>query len=256
MKTIFKQMVNRNHFLVVVMLFLTFNLVGVTAAGAQTTTTPTPIPLDNTANTAVSTMVSVTTAIENFLIRLTQFPQNNVARLIMIVAGVLLLVAGWRVYEFIIIIAGAIVGAEVALSLVVSDVVLVNLLALVMGAIVGGFLSMFLYYVAVFLIGAHLGILLTSGLAAALGIHSVPGLILLLGGIIGGLVLLGLSFEFLIVISALVGAQMLTSALGLNAFWMLILAIMGILIQYSLTRVYHYDFRRHSVYRRRTYVNS
>jgi hypothetical protein len=66
--------------------------------------------------------------------------------------------------------------------------------------------------------------------------------------VIGGAVLIGLSFELLVVLSALVGAQMLTRGLGLDAIWTLIFAAVGIIVQIGLVRAYKYDFRRRRVY--------
>src|SRR6185436_3237937 len=100
----------------------------------------------------------------------TQTPQSNINRGILVVVGAVLLLAGWRVYEYVIIIAGAIVGASIASSLIVSNSMVIDLVVLLIGAVIGALLSMFLYYIAVFLIGAHLGIILTNGLAVALSL--------------------------------------------------------------------------------------
>ena len=63
-----------------------------------------------------------------------------------------------------------------------------------------------------------------------------------------------LSFELLILFSALVGAQMVTLALGLSPLWTLVLAVVGVIIQLGLARSFRYDWRRRRVrpfYRRR-----
>ncbi|MBI1278578.1 MAG: DUF4203 domain-containing protein [Anaerolineaceae bacterium] len=235
---------------IVTLLFVAFNFVGFSQAVAQDPA-PTTVPIvSGTINAAEAT----TDIVLNFFNRLTQTPDSTVMRVVMLVVGMVLLVVGWRVYEFVIVIAGAMVGAAIASSLVVSPDAAVNLMVLLIGGVIGAVLSFFLYYVAVFLIGMHFGILLTNGLATTLTLQPVSPLALLIGGVIGGVILLGLSFQFLIVLSSLVGAQLLVVALGLPTIWIFVIALIGILLQFGLTRAYHYDFRRsrRTVYRRRT----
>lgn len=247
-----RQFIRTNWLAIVVVVFAAINLIGFSHAAAQSVD-PTPVPLvTGTLRAAEAT----TDIMVNFFDRLTQAPQSQVVRVLMIVVGIVLLVAGWRVYEFVIIIAGAMVGAAVATSLVVSNDAFSNLLALLVGGVIGAVLSMFLYYVAVFLVGMHFGILLTNGLATLFSLQPVSPLVLILGGIIGGLILLGLSFEFLIVLSSLVGGQMLSMGLGLGPVWTLVFAVIGVAVQFALTQTYHYDFRRRHRYYRRIWANN
>ena len=233
---------------IVAVLFVLFTFISFSHTVAQDPV-PTTVPIvTGTINAAEAT----TDILVNFFNRLTQTPESTVMRVVMIVVGLVLLVAGWRVYEFIIVIAGAMVGAAIATSLVVTTDTAMYLLVLLIGGVIGAVLSWFLYYVAVFLIGMHFGILLTNGLAATFALQPVSPLVLLIGGVIGGIILLGLSFQFLIILSSLVGAQLLVVALGLPTIWTLVIALIGILLQFGLTRTYNYDFRRRrTVYRRR-----
>ncbi len=234
---------------IIAILFVVINFIGFSHAVAQDPV-PTTVPI---VTTTINAAQATTDIMVNFFNRLTQTPESTVMRVIMIVVALVLLVAGWRVYEFVIVIAGAMVGAAIASSLVISTDAVTNLLVLLVGGVIGAILSFFLYYVAVFLIGIHFGILLTNGLATTLALQPVSPLVLIIGGVIGGLILLGLSFQFLIVLSSLVGAQLLVVALGLPTLWMLVIALIGILVQFGLTRTYNYDFRRSRrvVYRRR-----
>lgn len=193
---------------------------------------------------AVGSAEGAASALDDLIRRLTATPQSDLARLVLIIGGVVLLVAGWRVYDFIVIIAGLLIGAMVAASLVTTDNAVILLAALLIGGLIGAAVAYFLYYVAVFLIGAYIGILLTNALAAALSLTPVSALVLLIGGLVGGLVLIGLSFEFLVLLSALVGAQMLALGLGLEVIWTLIFAVVGVIIQFALMRSFRYDFRR------------
>ena len=244
-----RNMVRTYWLAIVAVLFVSFNLVGFSQTFAQQPV-PTTVPLvTGTINAAQAT----TDILVNFFNRLTQTPESTLMRVIMIAVGLVLLVAGWRVYEFIIVIAGAMVGAAIATSLVATPDNVTYLIVLLIGGVIGAVLSMFLYYVAVFLIGMHFGILLTNGLATTFTLQPVSPLVLLIGGVIGGVILLGLSFQFLIILSSLVGAQLLVVALGLPTIWVLVIALIGILLQFGLTRTYNYDFRRRrTVYRRRT----
>ncbi len=231
----------RTYWCVVVMvLFTAITLINFNLAVAQQPA-PTTVPIvDDTLRAAEAT----TDMMVNFFDRLTQVPQSAFVRAVMILVGVILLVAGWRVYEFVIVIAGAMVGAAVATSLVGSSDPVTNLLALLGGGAIGAVLSMFLYYLAVFLIGMHFGILLTNGLATMFAFAPVSPLILIIGGVLGGLVLVGLSFEFLVILSALVGGQLLVLGLGIPTIWTLVFAVIGIVVQFALTQTYHYEFRR------------
>lgn len=208
----------------------------------------TPVPSEGITGEIVDLTVETTERTANFLgdllDRLTQAPKSELARILLVVGGVLLLIAGWRIYDFIIIVAGFLIGALIAGSLVTTDNTFISLVVFLVGGLIGALLSAVLYYVAVFMIGAYLGISLTGALANALSLAPVSPLALLVGGVIGGLVLLGLSFEFLVLVSALVGAQMLTLGFGLNVVWTLIFAVVGVIVQLGLLRVYNYDFRR------------
>jgi len=245
-----RDMVRTYWLAIITVLFIVFNLIGFSHTLAQDPAATTVPIVTGTINAAEAT----TDILVNFFNRLTQTPESTLMRVVMIVVGLVLLVAGWRVYEFIIVIAGAMVGAAIATSLVVSTDAVVNLIVLLIGGVIGAVLSMFLYYVAVFLIGMHFGILLTNGLATTFALQPVSPLVLLIGGVIGGIILLGLSFQFLIILSSLVGAQLLVVALGLPTIWILVIALIGIILQFGLTRTYNYDFRRRRTYsyRRRT----
>lgn len=213
----------------------------------------TPIPAgDDLAEGIVDFTVdaaeSTANSLEGFLNRLITTPQSDIARVLLIAGGVVLLLAGWRVYDFIVIIAGFIIGASVAVALVSADNTFLVIAALLLGDMLGAVLSVFVYYVAVFLIGVYIGIALTNALLTALSLTPISPFVLLIGGIIGGMVLLALSFEFLALMSSLVGAQMLTLGLGLPVLWTVIFAIVGVAVQFGFMQALHYDFRRRPRY--------
>lgn len=233
------------------LLTLLFTLL-LTATAVLAQETPPPAPngevddvaagiVDLTVEAAESTAITL----DNFLDRLVTVPQSPLMQILFIIGGIILLVAGWRVYDFIVVIAGFLIGASIGISLVgPTENTLLLVAALLIGGLIGAVLGIFLYYVAVFVIGAYIGILITGALASALTVTPVSPVVLLIGGLIGGLVLIGLSFEFLVLLSSLVGAQLITLALGLNPLWTLVLAVIGVIIQLVLVRSFNYDFRR------------
>ncbi|GAB4527587.1 MAG: hypothetical protein OHK0046_45510 [Anaerolineae bacterium] len=198
--------------------------------------------VDITVETAEATAEEV----EDLIDRITQVPQSDAARVLLVLGGILLLTAGWRVYDFIVVIAGLLIGAAIGASLVTNDSDLIILAAMLIGGLLGAALSVLLYYAAVFVIGGYVGILLFSSAANAFELSPISPLALLVAALVGGVVLLALSFEFLVLLSSLVGAQMLSLGLGLDIFWTLIFAVAGIVIQFGLMRAFKYDFRRRS----------
>jgi hypothetical protein len=168
-------------------------------------------------------------------------------RLLLVIGGSILLIAGWRVYDYIVLIAGFIIGASVALSLLTEDNTMITVGAILVGGFIGAFLALYAYLIGVFLIGAYVGIVLTGALAAEVSATPVSPLILLIGGLIGGLILAQLSFQFMVIVAAVAGAQMLVLGLGLEPYWTLLLALAGIILQLYLMRRYNYGYRRRPV---------
>lgn len=232
------------------LLFILLLILAVVVVTALLTSNTPLLPSNQLASELVNTTETITEGITDrastVLDRILVTPQSAVVRALLIVGGILLLIAGWRIYDYIIVIAGIVIGATVALSLVTTTDTLVNIGAMIVGGVIGALLGVFLYYVAVFFVGAYFGIVLTGAIVDALSTSATAPspVILLIGGVIGGLILLGLSFEFLVLISALVGAQMLALGLGLSAIWTLVFAIIGVIVQLMLMRQYNYAFRR------------
>lgn len=195
-------------------------------------------------DTTVDAAEETATIAEQLIDRMTTTPQSDVGRVLIVLGGIVLLVAGWYVYDFVVMIAGFLVGATVAASLIATESTLLALAFMLIGGLIGVMVASFLYYVAVFVIGGYVGIVLTSSAASALSLTPVSPLVLLLGAVIGGLLLLALSFQLLVVLAAIVGAQMVVLGLGLQPVWILILAILGIFVQFALARNFNYSVRR------------
>jgi hypothetical protein len=235
---------NSRLLLIALLLVLLSSLIFSTALAQDLT----PLPDADTAGEIVDLTIQAAegtaTTMQNWVDRLLAAPQSDAMRVLFVLGGILLLVAGWRVYDYIVVIAGFLIGASIGASLVTTESSLIVVAAMLIGGMLGAALGFFLYYAAVFVIGAYIGVILTNALALALSTTPVSPLVLLIGGLIGGMILIGLSFEFLVVLSSIVGAQMLVRGLGLDSLWILIFAVMGVVLQFTLMRTYKYDFRR------------
>jgi hypothetical protein len=185
--------------------------------------------------------------IEDFINRLSGAPQSDLLRALLVLGGAVLLVGGWRVYEFAILLAGIILGAAVGAQITANSEELIQIAAMVAGAVIGGLLAVYVYFVAVFLIGFYIGVQLLFAAAIALEWTPVSYIALLVAGFIGGIVLVALSTELLIVVASLIGAQMLTLGLGLSAEWTIVFALLGIVIQFLAARYSGYTTRRRRV---------
>ncbi len=233
-------------------------LVGAVSAQAPVVATATPVPeavTNSVVDTAAEAANTITGAALNIWDQITQTPQSDFARIVMVVGGVVLLIAGWYVYEWIILIAGFLIGGTIALGLVTSTDALLSLVVFLVGGVIGAALGAVLYYIAVFLIGGYVGIALTEAIAVALNLTPVSLLAVIAGFIVGGIVLMVLSMELLVVLSAVVGAQMIGLALNLGIGWVLLLALIGIILQFAAARSQGVDFRRRPM-RRTIWVRS
>lgn len=197
---------------------------------------------------ALSTAGTVSNILEQILVS----PQNQMARYVLIAGGILLMLAGWRIYEFVIIISGILIGATLGSAIFANSDPVMQVAGFVIGGFLGAVLSALLYYVAVFFIGAYVGVILAASIATTLGYEQVHPILLIFAALVGGVILLGLSFQLLIFLAALVGGQMLALGLGLGPAWTLLFTIVGVLIQIMMARQAGYDIRRPP--RRRTWL--
>lgn len=219
------------------------------AVSAQGEVLPTPAATEDPAaeslvETAQGAADAITGTAANLWDQIVQTPQSDIARVVLLIGGIILLVAGWLVYEWIILIAGFFIGGAVALGLVDNPDALVAFVAFLIGGVIGAALGALLYYIAVFLIGGYVGIAITQAIAAALSLTPVSLIAVIVGFVVGGIVLVFLSMELLIIFSAIVGAQLIALALDLGVEWVLLIALVGIVIQFVAARARGVNFRR------------
>jgi hypothetical protein len=173
-------------------------------------------------------------------------------RILYILIGILLLVAGWRLVDYIVAVAGFIVGASLGVSLLGNGNEVMALVGLVAGGLIGAVLALALQYVAIFAIGAYIGAILTAQIWALVSAAVLPTAVLIVGAIIGGVIVLALSFQFMVLVSAAVGAVLIGQVLALGPVWIFVLFILGVIVQVALASATRTPiFVRRRVVRRR-----
>lgn len=156
-----------------------------------------------------------------------------------IAAGLLVLLAGRKLFWLFIAVVGFLAGVELARELIATQAEWVAWLIGAGAGIVGAVVAVFFQRVAFALAGAYAGAYLAVGLAQSLG--WVPGLAVLLGGgLIAALVAALVMDWAIIVLSSLIGAGLIVATLGLAPLHGVIaasvLATVGIVIQSRTTR--------------------
>jgi hypothetical protein len=156
--------------------------------------------------------------------------------------GVLILFFGRKLFWLCVAAVGFAAGVEMAPHLIHEPSPLLALtIALVLGFI-GALLALFLQKVAIAIAGFFAGGKLAVAISAAFFAQHAQyfGLTFLIGGIIGAVLLLVLFDWALIVLSAVVGAYLIESAIDLpptgTGILFIVLVVVGVLVQAGLLR--------------------
>ena len=156
--------------------------------------------------------------------------------------GAVILFFGRKLFWLCVAAVGFAAGVEIAPHLVHEPSPLLALaVALVLG-LIGALLALFLQKVAVAVLGFLAGGKLAGSIAAAFFVHyaQYSTVIFLIGGVVGAILLLALFDWALIVVSSLIGAHLIQSAIVLPASGSTIvfigLAVLGILVQAASLR--------------------
>src|SRR5947207_6399808 len=171
------------------------------------------------------------------------FPQMDFSVAIVgALIGVVILLFGRKLFWLCVAAVGFAAGVEVAPHLVHEPSSLMALIiALVLG-VIGALLALFLQKIAIAVLGFLAGGKLAGAIAAAFLVHyaQYSTVIFVAGGIIGAILLLVLFDWALIVVSSLIGAHLIQSAIVLPASGSTIvfigLAVLGIVIQAASLR--------------------
>jgi len=156
--------------------------------------------------------------------------------------GAVILFFGRKLFWLCVAAVGFAAGVEIAPHLVHEPSPLLALaVALVLG-LIGALLALFLQKVAIAVLGFLAGGKLAGSIAAAFFVHyaQYSTVIFLIGGVVGAILLLALFDWALIVVSSLIGAHLIQSAIVLPASGSTIvfigLAVLGILVQAASLR--------------------
>jgi hypothetical protein len=156
--------------------------------------------------------------------------------------GVVILFFGRKLFWLCVAAVGFAAGVEIAPHLVHEPSTLLALtVALILG-IIGALLALFLQKVAIAVLGFLAGGKLAGAIAAAFLIQygQYSTIIFVVGGIVGAILLLVLFDWALIVVSSLIGAHLIQSAVVLPATGSTIvflgLAVVGIIVQAASLR--------------------
>jgi hypothetical protein len=162
---------------------------------------------------------------------------RNPGRILGIVVGLVLLVAGRKVFWLAVGALGFLAGMAAMEHWGASLSPTSHLVVAIAAGLVGMLLAIVLQKVAVALAGFFLGVVLTAALLPALGVALGPwnGLALAAGGLLVAVLALGLFSLAIVVLTAGAGASLLAQAIAPPAPWPAILLvalwIVGIVVQ-------------------------
>ena len=173
-----------------------------------------------------------------------------------IALGILLLLFGRRVFWLFVATAGFIAGLTFATQYMRGQSELVILLIAIIVGIIGALLGIILEGVAILIAGFLAGGYLATTLVASLGLTLSAGfwVIYIIGGIVGLLLVVALFDWAIILLSVLLGAEIIMPFLSVttSTYWLIFLGllILGILVQAG---IWHrrYPVRRRWVGRQR-----
>jgi hypothetical protein len=154
-----------------------------------------------------------------------------------IILGILLLFFGRRLFWLFVGVAGFIAGLNFAPQLISGQSEMTILLIAIIAGIIGAFLAIMLEGLAILIGGFLAGGYLITALLVSLGISvsAEPSIIYIAGGIVG-LLLVAVFFDWaIIILSALLGAEILMPFLHISGsvYWLVFIGIVivGIAVQ-------------------------
>lgn len=160
----------------------------------------------------------------------------------LVISGILLLVAGRKLYWLFVALVGFAVGFTLATRFIETDADWVRWLIAIGLGILGGILAVGLQKLAVGIAGFIAGGYGLVYFVETIGLNTgdINWLFFIVGGVIGAVLVVGL-FEFaLVLLSSVVGASMISQAIDFTG-WLatavfLILVFVGIIIQWATLR--------------------
>ncbi|MBN2555629.1 MAG: DUF4203 domain-containing protein [Anaerolineales bacterium] len=162
-------------------------------------------------------------------------PAQGSLKIVGLLGGILLLVAGWRIYRVVIALPGFLLVAALATTfmdkLVENDWISLALVGVL--GLIGAWLALKLHDIAIFIIGAVGGGYLAFSLWPTFT-GTEPTIFIIAGGIIlGGAIMLLFGKLWMVLFSAAAGAIMFVWGLGSYTALFIPLFLAGILVQYG-----------------------
>ncbi len=155
-----------------------------------------------------------------------------------LILGGILLILGRKFFWLFVGILGFLAGLNLATRLLAGRPEWVILLVAIVAGFIGAGLAIFFQRLAIALAGFLAGGYILVSLLAVLGLDAGGALywvLYIIGGIIGAVLTTVLFDWALIVLSSIAGANLIVTALNLtppaHAFWLVLLAIVGVIIQ-------------------------
>ena len=162
----------------------------------------------------------------------------TISALLTLVLGIVLLLFGRRAFWIFVAVAGFIAGTTFATLFLHGQSELVILLIAVVAGVIGAVLAIMLEWLAILIAGFLAGGFLATTLAVALGITAAPGnwVAYIIGGIIGLILVVALFDWAIIILSVLLGTDLIVSSLKILSstfYWVifLVLVVVGIVVQ-------------------------
>ena len=177
-----------------------------------------------------------------WLTQISFFSMNFSVPIIGALIGAVILFFGRKLFWLCVAAIGFAAGVELAPHLVHEPSALLSLTIALLLGVIGALLAVFLQKIAIGVLGFLAGGKLAGAIAAAFFVHYAQHstIIFVVGGIIGAILLLALFDWALIVVSSLIGAHLIQSAIVLPASGSTIvfigLAAIGILVQAASLR--------------------
>ncbi len=152
--------------------------------------------------------------------------------------GIVLLLFGRRAFWIFVAVAGFIAGLTLATQYLSGQSELVIVLIAIVAGVIGAVLAIMLEWLAILIAGFLAGGYLATTLAVSLGLTVAAGnwVIYIIGGIIG-LILVAALFDWaIIILSVLLGADIIMSVLSIPSstyYWVIFLGliVVGIVVQ-------------------------
>jgi Domain of unknown function (DUF4203) len=169
-------------------------------------------------------------------------PMHSSVTIVGLLMGIVILFFGRKLFWLCVAAAGFALGAEISPHIIQEPSSVLGLVVALFFGVLGALLALFLQKIAIAVLGFLAGGYLAGAIAAAFFIHSAQyyTIIFLVGGIIGAILLLAVFDWALIVVSSLIGAHLIQSAIVLpptgSTLVFVGLAVIGILVQAAAFR--------------------